>query len=86
MCELYVRASYIGLTSGGELELPLTQRVLGDALGLTPVHVNRVLRRLRLQSIMELRGGVLLVPDIDKLALVAGFDDEYLQRKLRRAA
>ncbi len=86
MCELYVRASNIGMTSSGELELPLTQLVLGDALGLTPVHVNRVLRRLRLQDIMELRGGVLLVRDIDKLALVAGFDDQYLQRKLRRAA
>lgn len=50
MCELYIRARNIGLTSGDELELPLSQIVLSDALGLTAVHVNRVLRRLRLLS------------------------------------
>lgn len=86
MCELYIRASNIGLNHGGELELPLTQLVLGDALGLTPVHVNRVLRRLRGQEIMELRTGTLVIHDIAKLALVAGFDDQYLQRRLQRAA
>ena len=57
MCELYVRARNIGLTVGEQFELPLTQLVLGDALGLTPVHVNRVLRKLRLQKIMSLAGG-----------------------------
>lgn len=86
MCELYIRARSIGLTTGGELELPLTQLVLGDALGLTPVHVNRVLRRLRLLGIMRLHGGVLVIDDITKLALLAGFDEQYLQRKLQRAA
>ena len=86
MCELYVRARNIGLTSGDELGLPLTQLVLGDALGLTPVHVNRVLRRLRLEGVMKLRGGVLVIDDIVKLASIAGFDGQYLQRKLKRAA
>lgn len=86
MCELYIRARNIGLTTGDELELPLSQLVLGDALGLTPVHVNRVLRQLRLLGIMRLRGGVLVIDDIVKLAHVAGFDEQYLQRKLKRAA
>ena len=86
MCELYVRARSIGLTDGDQLALPLTQIVLGDALGLTPVHVNRVLRRLRLQGIMDLRDGTLVIANIDKLAQVAGFDDQYLQRRLQRAA
>jgi CRP-like cAMP-binding protein len=69
-----------------ELELPLTQIVLSDALGLTPVHVNRVLRRLRLEGIMRLRSGVLVIDDITELARRAGFDEQYLQRKLKRAA
>ncbi|QYE33577.1 Crp/Fnr family transcriptional regulator (plasmid) [Polymorphobacter sp. PAMC 29334] len=86
MCELYVRARNMGLTTGDQLELPLSQLVLGDALGLTPVHVNRVLRRLRLEGIMRPRGGVLVIDDITKLALLAGFDEQYLQRKLKRAA
>lgn len=86
MCELYVRASNIGLTTGDELELPLSQIVLGDALGLTAVHLNRVLRRLRQEGTMNLRGGVLVISSVDKLAHVAGFDDQYLQRRLARAA
>ncbi len=61
MCELYVRARNVGLVTDHHLELPLTQTVLGDALRLTPVHVNRVLRRLRLDDVMELRQGSLVI-------------------------
>ena len=86
MCELYVRAHNIGLAGGDAFELPLTQGVLGDALGLTPVHVNRVLRKLRLSGAMELGAGVLTVSDVGALATVAGFDDNYLHRRTRRAA
>lgn len=86
MCELYIRAQDIGLAKGERLELPLTQLVLGDALGLTPVHVNRVLRQLRLAGTMELRNGLLVISSIKQLAAVAGFDDHYLQRSLRQAA
>lgn len=86
MCELYVRARNIGLTSGDELELPLSQIVLADALGLTAVHVSRVLRQLRTDGMMRLRGGLLVISNIEKLAQLAGFDDLYLQRKLSRAA
>ncbi|WP_255602189.1 Crp/Fnr family transcriptional regulator [Glacieibacterium megasporae] len=86
MCELYVRARNIGLNSGDELELPLTQLVLSDALGLTPVHVNRVLMQLRTKGIMRLRGGVLIIDHIAQLAALAGFDEQYLQRKLRETS
>ena len=83
MCELYVRARNVGLTSHGGVELPLTQSVLGDALGLTAVHVNRVLRKLRLAGIMELARGSLIISDVARLASVAGFDENYLHRRLR---
>ena len=85
MCELYVRARTIGLTSDERFEMPLTQAVLGDALGLTAVHVNRVLRKLRLSGVMELTAGSLIINNIAKLAQFAGFDDTYLHRKLRHA-
>ncbi|MBC7799767.1 MAG: Crp/Fnr family transcriptional regulator [Gemmatimonadaceae bacterium] len=84
MCELYVRARNVGLISDDRFEMPLTQTVLGDALGLTAVHVNRVLRKLRLAGVMELTAGSLIIADIDQLATVAGFDDNYLHRRLRR--
>jgi len=82
MCELYIRARNIGLTDGDSFELPLTQTVIGDALGLTPIHVNRVLRKLRISGVMTLSGGALVIADIAKLAVVAGFDDNYLHRRL----
>ena len=86
MCELYIRAHNVGLAAADRCEMPLTQIVLGDALGLTPVHVNRVLRRLRVAGIMELGQGKLAILDPVKLAQVAGFDDSYLHRRLRQVA
>jgi CRP-like cAMP-binding protein len=82
MCELHMRARNVGLTDGERFELPLTQTVIGDALGLTPIHVNRVLRKLRLSGVMTLSGGALVIADIAKLAAVAGFDDTYLHHRL----
>jgi CRP-like cAMP-binding protein len=82
MCELYVRARNIEMTDGDSFPLPLTQTVIGDALGLTPIHVNRVLRKLRISGVMTLSGGALVIADIDRLASVAGFDDTYLHRRI----
>jgi CRP-like cAMP-binding protein len=86
MCELYVRARNVGLTGDGCFEMPLTQAVIGDALGLTGVHVNRVLRKLRLTGAMELSAGSLIIADVGRLAAIAGFDDTYLHRRIRSAA
>jgi hypothetical protein len=60
--------------------------VLGDALGLTPVHVNRVLRKLRIRGVMSLSRGTMVIADIRKLALVAGFDDNYLHRRVTQTS
>lgn len=86
MCELYIRARTVGAAAGDRVELPLTQIVLGDALGLTPVHVNRVLARLRASGVMEFSAGVLTIADPAKLANLAGFDENYLHRRLTQAA
>lgn len=86
ICELYLRMRNIGLTDDHGCKMPLTQIVLADALGLTPIHVNRVLRRLREDGVMDLHGGELILHDADRLAKIAGFDDNYLHRRLRRAA
>lgn len=86
MCEIYVRARHIGLVQGPQIEFPLTQIVLADALGLTPVHVNRVLRTLRMAGVVEIGRGTLSITDPDKLVQIAGFDDNYLHRRLKLAA
>ncbi|BCW88627.1 Nitrogen fixation regulation protein FixK [Alphaproteobacteria bacterium SO-S41] len=86
MCELYARMRNIGLADADSCEMPLTQLVLADALGLTPVHVNRVLRKLRTAGIMLLSDGVLRVLDPAGLTRLAGFDDNYLHRRPTRTA
>ena len=57
---------------------PLTQADLGDALGLSTVHTNRVLQELRISRLIELSNGHLAIPDRERLAIAAGFDPAYL--------
>ena len=86
MCELYLRARNIGLTAETELELPLSQLLLADSLGMTPVHLNRVLKQLRLSGAMTLKRGSLVIVDPLMLSEIAGFDENYLHRRLRLVA
>jgi hypothetical protein len=51
---------------------------------MTPVHINRVLKDLRLMGVMQLRRGNLTILDPVKLVQVAGFDENYLHRRLRQ--
>ncbi|WP_199533542.1 Crp/Fnr family transcriptional regulator [Devosia psychrophila] len=83
MCELYLRARNIGLIDGDELELPLSQLLLADSLGMTPVHLNRVLKVLRESQAMIISRGTLNIKDPRKLVKIAGFDENYLHRRLR---
>lgn len=77
-CELHARLQRVGLVRHDTFDVPLTQEDLADALGLTPVHVNRVLQRLRKERLIELRGGVLTILDSGRLCHAAGFDPSYL--------
>lgn len=77
LIELYYRVRLESPVAGGdEIPLPLTQEHIGDALGLTSVHVNRMLRALREDEVLSLSGGTLRVLDPDRLAQEAGFDAE----------
>jgi CRP-like cAMP-binding protein len=51
--------------------LPLTQEAIGDALGLSVVHVNRVLRQLRVDGLIAMREGLVWIPEPEKLAALA---------------
>ena len=77
-CELHARLSLVGLTSDGHFDLPLTQEVIAEAMGLTPVHVNRTLQDLRAEDLIVFRSGVLTIPDVQRLQEVAGFEPKYL--------
>ncbi len=58
--------------SGDSVMIPLTQEHIGDALGLTAVHVCRTLRRLRQDGILNLSNGMLVVLDLEGLRAVSG--------------
>lgn len=79
-CELHARLALVSLASDGEFELPLTQEVIADATGLTPVHVNRMLQQLRADGLIVLESNHLTVPDLAALSKIAGFDPNYLHR------
>ncbi|MEL6059967.1 MULTISPECIES: Crp/Fnr family transcriptional regulator [unclassified Methylobacterium] len=79
-CELYLRQRAMGLTSGLSCPLPPKQSELADALGLTSVHLNRVLRTLRTRRLVTLNGGLLTIEDWDELAAVAEFDPTFLHQ------
>ena len=82
LCELCFRMRNIGIASGDSYEMPFSQIVLADAVGLTPVHVNRVIGKLRRAGALEVRGGTVIVVDLARTAKIAGFDDNYLHRRL----
>ena len=67
--------------------MPLTQELIGGALGLTTVHVNRTLRSLREDKLILIDGKRVTILDFDALSLVSDFDNSYLgetARALRR--
>jgi Crp-like helix-turn-helix protein len=77
-CELLVRSHAAGLSQGLSFPLPLRQSDIADALGLTPVHVNRTLRHLRENGLLSWRRGVLRVHDLTQLQRCCDFDAGYL--------
>ncbi|MEE7446665.1 Crp/Fnr family transcriptional regulator [Methylobacterium radiotolerans] len=77
-CELVTRLDAVGLVLDRTCELPMTQSELADALGITPVHVNRTLRDLKAAELVTLSGRRLSVLDWDGLKTAAEFDPAYL--------
>jgi CRP-like cAMP-binding protein len=76
--ELYVRLKAVGLNHGEQYDLPLIQQELGDTMGLTSVHVNRVLQRLRADGLIELARNRIHLKDVDRLIELASFTPNYL--------
>lgn len=78
LLELGSRLMLVGLGSKAGFECPLTQYHLADALGLSAVHVNRVLRQLRETGLVTFREGHVTFHDLDRLVDLAEFDPAYL--------
>jgi|SRR5215203_1375553 len=80
LCEMVMRLKAVGLEKDNTVPLPLTQMEIGDALGLSTVHVNRTLQELRGDGLIEWQRGVLKVLNWDSLAAEGEFDATYLHQ------
>lgn len=82
LCEFGRRLEAVGLGEAGRFELPMTQEQLADALGISPVHVNRVLSDLDREGLVVRAKRYVEVPDLRRLKKVAGFNQLYLHLDL----
>ncbi|RYD56767.1 MAG: Crp/Fnr family transcriptional regulator [Sphingomonadales bacterium] len=78
LCEFHARLRVIGRCGEMEYELPMTQEQLGDAMGLTPVHVNRVLKMLETDGLIRREKRQIKVIDWERLRAAADFNERYL--------
>jgi CRP-like cAMP-binding protein len=81
ICETFFRMRAVGLATLKTFELPLTQAELGDATGLSNVHVNRTMKELRRLNLIESNGKVHGIIDWEMLQEAGDFDPAYLHIK-----
>ena len=78
LLEIGARLCLAGVPARDDYECPLTQQDLADALGMTPIHVNRMLRDARALGLYEFRRGRVGFLDYAATAEFADFDPAYL--------
>lgn len=78
LCETYTRLKALGLASNNRFNLPITQAHLAQAVGISTVHINRVLQELRQRELIVWDGGEVGIRNWNALAELAEFDDLYL--------
>lgn len=78
ICEVCTRLKCLKQIDDHIFDLPVTQAELGDALGLSTVHVNRVLQDLRRAGLITSKGRRLVIEDWPKLQEAGDFDPAYL--------
>ncbi|HEY0311150.1 MAG TPA: Crp/Fnr family transcriptional regulator [Allosphingosinicella sp.] len=78
LCEFALRLEEGGLTGQYRYELPMTQEQLADATGLTPVHINRVLKELSRLGVIDRNKRAVAIADWDGLRTIGDFSTRYL--------
>ncbi|OLO04066.1 Crp/Fnr family transcriptional regulator [Salinicola socius] len=78
LCELLIRLKAVGFAEDDSFHLPITQAELADAIGITPVHMNRVFQALRADELIEASRGKVAILDERRLREEGDFDPLYL--------
>lgn len=83
LLSLFIRETSLGNTTAtGSISFPITQEDIGHALGLTSIHVNRVIQRLRKKGVIKCESKYLQITNQDALAKIARTDLKKLQQQL----
>lgn len=81
LVELWRRLQILGLTDGESFEMPLTQELIADCVGLTSIHVNRMMRAMQAKKLIDCHYRPVptcRIRDVRGLEEAAGFEDRYL--------
>jgi CRP-like cAMP-binding protein len=78
LCEFAARREASGLGSPERFDLPMSQELIADATGLTAIHVNRMLRALSEEGVIERDRRDVRIADWPRMQRVAEFDPDYL--------
>ena len=78
VAELRQRLGAVGLAADDEFEFPITQSELAEALGISSVHVNRVIQSFRADGVLDIARSRVRLKDIERLANIGGFNELYL--------
>jgi len=79
LLELLTRLQAVGLADECSYELPLSQDVIGDALGLSLAYVNRVLRRLADDGLVTIKDQRVVINSVEELSYLVDFERSYLK-------
>jgi CRP-like cAMP-binding protein len=78
LCEMQLRHRAAGLTRDNCIDFPLTQQDLADAMGITVVHTNRVMQKLRSEGLIAYDNKQLTIHDWEALKAFGDFDPGYM--------
>jgi CRP-like cAMP-binding protein len=81
LAKVYLRGQQLNMVSKRQMPLPFRQQDLADALGLSLVHTNKTLAKLRDRQLAQWSDGVLSIADIDKLAAIAMIEDTTVPQR-----
>ncbi|MEC3911560.1 Crp/Fnr family transcriptional regulator [Sphingobium sp. CR2-8] len=77
-CEIEAKLRAVGRSDGRSFDLPLTQTDLGEVCGMTPVHINRMLKELRERELLHVQRAKVTIDNLPALRQLCEFDPSYL--------
>jgi CRP-like cAMP-binding protein len=81
LAEMRSRLTAVGLAADDQFEFPITQSELAQALGISTVHVNRVIQSFRASGILDIQRSRITLKDIEQILKIGGFNDLYLHKR-----